>query len=181
MLAHGVTHMASPEEMGAYYENHPQPPTEPTGDPSSPEYQQALQQYQQQQAAFEQACADFEAAMGPPPAPAPVPGPPTPGAGMPAARIGDLCAHGGAIIGPGCPTVMIGYMPAVRGMPAMDQAVCPMFNGPVPHATGTILKGSMTVMIGYMPAARVSDPVGPPAVCAGNAIAMGDMTTMIGG
>jgi uncharacterized Zn-binding protein involved in type VI secretion len=28
--------------------------------------------------------------------------------GMPAARIGDLTAHGGTIVGPGCPTVMIG-------------------------------------------------------------------------
>ena len=33
---------------------------------------------------------------------------------MPAARIGDLCAHGGAITGPGCPTVLIGMMPAAR-------------------------------------------------------------------
>lgn len=28
--------------------------------------------------------------------------------GKPAARIGDPCAHGGVIVGPGCPTVMIG-------------------------------------------------------------------------
>ena len=27
---------------------------------------------------------------------------------MPAARIGDTCAHGGTIVGPGVPTVMIG-------------------------------------------------------------------------
>jgi uncharacterized Zn-binding protein involved in type VI secretion len=99
---------------------------------------------------------------------------------MPAARIGDLCAHGGAVVGPGCPTVLIGGMPAVRGMPAADTVACPMFNGPVPHATGTILKGSTTVLIGNMPAARVSDPVGPPSVCAGNAIAMGCMTVLIG-
>ncbi|MFG0273725.1 MAG: PAAR domain-containing protein [Phycisphaerales bacterium] len=26
----------------------------------------------------------------------------------PAARLGDNCAHGGVIVGPGCPTVMIG-------------------------------------------------------------------------
>jgi len=29
-------------------------------------------------------------------------------AGAPAARLGDSAAHGGAIIGPGCPTVLIG-------------------------------------------------------------------------
>jgi uncharacterized Zn-binding protein involved in type VI secretion len=28
--------------------------------------------------------------------------------GQPAARLGDLTAHGGVILGPGCPTVMIG-------------------------------------------------------------------------
>lgn len=28
--------------------------------------------------------------------------------GKPAARIGDQTAHGGIIVGPGCPTVMIG-------------------------------------------------------------------------
>ncbi|MEX2220138.1 MAG: PAAR domain-containing protein [Phycisphaerales bacterium] len=27
---------------------------------------------------------------------------------MPAARLGDSTAHGGSIVGPGCPTVMIG-------------------------------------------------------------------------
>lgn len=100
---------------------------------------------------------------------------------MPAARVGDLCSHGGAIVGPGCTTVLIGFMAAVRGMPAMDQAACPMFNGPVPHSTGTILKGSNTVLIGYMPAARVSDPIGPPTVCTGNQIAMGCQTVLIGG
>jgi N-acetylmuramoyl-L-alanine amidase len=99
---------------------------------------------------------------------------------MPAARIGDLCAHGGAVVGPGCPTVLIGNMIAVRAMPAMDTVACPMFDGVVPHATGTILKGSNTVLIGNMPAARVSDPVGPPANCKGNQIAMGCFTVLIG-
>ncbi|MCX6225285.1 MAG: PAAR domain-containing protein [Bacteroidia bacterium] len=28
--------------------------------------------------------------------------------GKPAARVGDLMVHGGSIVGPGCPTVMIG-------------------------------------------------------------------------
>lgn len=28
--------------------------------------------------------------------------------GKPAARVGDTCAHGGTIVGPGCPTVLIG-------------------------------------------------------------------------
>ncbi|WP_109832610.1 PAAR domain-containing protein [Reichenbachiella versicolor] len=28
--------------------------------------------------------------------------------GMPAARVGDTCSHGGTIVGPGVPTVVIG-------------------------------------------------------------------------
>lgn len=28
--------------------------------------------------------------------------------GKPAARVGDMTAHGGVIVGPGCPTVLIG-------------------------------------------------------------------------
>ncbi len=28
--------------------------------------------------------------------------------GQPASRLGDLTAHGGAVVGPGCPTVLIG-------------------------------------------------------------------------
>jgi len=146
-----------------YWQDHPQPPDSDN-----------------EMAAYQQEAAAFQQQNGPPPTPPVIPGPPTPGAGMPAARIGDLCAHGGLITGPGCPQVLIGNMPAVRAMPAMDQVACPMFNGPVPHATGTILKGSNTVMIGFMPAARVSDPIGPPTVCAGNQIAMGCTTVLIG-
>ena len=157
--------MASPEQMGAYYEGYP--------DPSDPSTWGGADSFAEAQAAF-------EAANGPPPTPSPVPGPPSPGAGMPAARVGDLCAHGGAITGPGCTTVLIGHMVAVRAMPAMDQAACPMFNGPTPHATGTILKGSNSVLIGFMPAARVSDPIGPPTACSGNQIAMGCTTVLIG-
>jgi len=157
--------------VGDYWDGHPKPPEEPVSKAA--------------QAAYDAGMAAWEAGFGEggppePPTPPTIPGPPAPGAGMPAARIGDLCAHGGAIVGPGCPTVLIGNMPAVRGMPAMDQAACPMFNGPVPHATGTILTGSMTVLIGFMPAARVADPIGPPSVCAGNAIALGCFTVLIG-
>lgn len=157
--------------VGDYWEGHP----EPREDGATP---QELAAYEKQMTTWGEKFGED----GPPDPPAPpaVPGPPSPGAGMPAARIGDLCAHGGTIVGPGCPTVLIGGMVAVRAMPAMDQAACPMFNGPVAHATGTILKGSMTVLIGNMPAARVSDPIGPPTVCAGNAIALGCFTVLIG-
>ena len=158
--------MASPEEMAAYYDGYPDP-----SDPST--WGNAT--------SFAEAQAAFEAANGPAPTPSPVPGPPSPGAGMPAARIGDLCAHGGPVIGPGEPTVLIGNMVSVRAMPAIDQVTCPMFDGPTPHATGTILKGSNTVLISWMPAARVADPVGPPTNCKGNQIAQGCNTVLIGG
>ena len=82
--------------------------------------------------------------------------------GQPAARMGDMTTHGGAII-LGYPTVLIGGMPAAR---ISDMHVCPMVTGIVPHVGGPILPpGSPTVLIGGLPAARVGDMatcVGPP-------------------
>jgi uncharacterized Zn-binding protein involved in type VI secretion len=83
--------------------------------------------------------------------------------GKPAARVGDMTAHGGVIVGPGVPTVLIGGQPAaVVG----DNHTCPMFTGTVPHVGGPILPpGSVTVLIGGKPAARVGDQAlcnGPP-------------------
>jgi len=78
---------------------------------------------------------------------------------FPAARIGDMhvcpmatpgtppIPHVGGPVTMGCPTVMIGFMPAAR---VGDLATCV---GP-PDA---IAMGSMTVMIGFMPAARIGD------------------------
>lgn len=80
--------------------------------------------------------------------------------GLPAVCIGDMTVcpmvtpgtppipHvGGPIVGPGCPTVLIGGRPAaVMG----DSATCV---GP----PSTIVKGSATVMFGGKPAARIGD------------------------
>lgn len=82
--------------------------------------------------------------------------------GQPAARVGDMTMHGGTIAGLGCPTVMIGGLPAAT---VGDMQVCPMFNGLVPHVGGTIALGSLTVFICGKPAARVGDTCicpGPP-------------------
>lgn len=98
--------------------------------------------------------------------------------GKPAARIGDMhicpmvtpglppIPHvGGPITGPGCPTVLIGGMPAaVMG----DMCVCV---GP----PDTIILGSTGVLIGGKPAARMGDQ------CAhGGAITLGCPTVLIG-
>lgn len=94
--------------------------------------------------------------------------------GKPAARIGDMTAHGGCIV-VGCPTVLIGGMPAAR---ATDMHVCPMLTVLVPHVGGPIAMGSAGVLIGGMPAARMGDMavcVGPPDV-----IILGCMTVLIG-
>jgi uncharacterized Zn-binding protein involved in type VI secretion len=93
----------------------------------------------------------------------------------PAARLGDTTAHGGAIV-VGCPTVLIGGMPAAR---VGDMHTCPLVTGVVPHVGGPIALGSFTVLIGGMPAARVGDLV----TCAGppDTIAMGCNTVLIGG
>ncbi len=94
---------------------------------------------------------------------------------LPAARLGDQCAHGGAIV-VGLPTVLIGGMPAAR---LGDMHACPMLTGPVPHVGGPILKGSCTVLVGMVPQARISDMltcVGPP-----DTIVKGCPTVLVGG
>lgn len=94
--------------------------------------------------------------------------------GNPAARIGDLTAHGG-VITLGEPTVLIGGMPAAR---VGDMHTCPMCDGPKPHVGGPITMGCFVVLIGNRPAARVGDMVtcvGPP-----DTITMGCFTVLIG-
>jgi uncharacterized Zn-binding protein involved in type VI secretion len=83
----------------------------------------------------------------------------------PAARVGDMTAHGGVIAGPGCPTVLIGGQPAAN---VTTMHTCPLVTVLVPHVGGPILPpGVPTVLIGGMPAATVGDMatcVGPPDV-----------------
>lgn len=88
-----------------------------------------------------------------------------------------MTAHGGCVV-LGCPTVLIGGMPAAR---LTDMHVCPMVTPgtpPIPHVGGPIILGSAGVLIGGMPAARMGDMatcVGPPDM-----IALGCMTVLIG-
>jgi uncharacterized Zn-binding protein involved in type VI secretion len=80
----------------------------------------------------------------------------------PAARVLDLTNHGGVILGPGAPSVLIGSQPAAR---AGDAQVCPMVDGVKPHVGGAITTGSATVLINGLAAARIGDAVqcvGPP-------------------
>jgi uncharacterized Zn-binding protein involved in type VI secretion len=94
---------------------------------------------------------------------------------MPAARAGDMhvCPSftgpvphvGGPIIPPGCPTVIIGGMPAAR---ATDQCTCV---GP----PDVIVPGGSTVMIGNMPAARLGD-----STAHGGSIVVGCPTVLVG-
>ena len=72
---------------------------------------------------------------------------------------------GGPILPPGCPTVMVGFLPAAR---VGDMAVCV---GP----PDVIALGSFTVMIGSMPAARMGD-----MTAHGGVIVMGCPTVIIG-
>jgi uncharacterized Zn-binding protein involved in type VI secretion len=73
---------------------------------------------------------------------------------------------GGPIVGPGCPTVLIGGLPAsIVG----DQCVCV---GP----PDVVAQGSTTVTIGGMPAVRIGD-----ATAHGGAIVSGEPTVIIGG
>jgi len=73
---------------------------------------------------------------------------------------------GGAILGPGCPTVLIGGLPAaVVG----DMAICV---GP----PDSLIKGSGTVTIGGRPAVRMGD-----TTAHGGTVALGYPTVLIGG
>ena len=93
----------------------------------------------------------------------------------PAARITDMhtcpmvtgtVPHaGGPILPPGCPTVLIGNLPAAR---VGDMALC---TGP----PDVIAKGSATVVIGNMPAARIGD-----TTAHGGVVVAGCPTVIIG-
>ncbi|MGA3212635.1 MAG: PAAR domain-containing protein [Terriglobales bacterium] len=95
--------------------------------------------------------------------------------GMPAARLTDMhvcpmvtaiVPHvGGPIVGPGCPTVLIGGLPAAR---VTDMATCV---GP----PDVIVLGSFTTLIGGMPAARITD-----MTAHGGTIVLGEFTVLIG-
>jgi len=68
-----------------------------------------------------------------------------------AARMGDQTSHGGAVVGPCVPTVLIGKRPAaVVG----DTHVCPV---PQPHPPSTFAAGSTSVRIGKRAALRTGD------------------------
>jgi uncharacterized Zn-binding protein involved in type VI secretion len=99
--------------------------------------------------------------------------------GQPAARVGDMhvcpmvtpgvppIPHvGGPILPPGCPTVLIGKMPAAR---MTDMCTCV---GP----PDVIMKGSATVLIGKLPAARMGD-----MTAHGGSIVIGFPLVIIGG
>ena len=73
---------------------------------------------------------------------------------------------GGPVMPAGCPTVLIGGMPAAR---VGDMLVC---TGP----PDSIIKGSATVLIGGMPAARMGD-----TTAHGGTIIIGCPTVIIGG
>jgi len=105
-----------------------------------------------------------------PPAPVPTP---VPHPGLPL-----------TIIPPGCPTVMIGKMPAAR---VTDMSAPCMLPTCVPAGPGMIAMGSTTVMIGKLPAARVNDMtahltcVAPIPAPVGKVMPPGCPTVSIGG
>ncbi len=94
----------------------------------------------------------------------------------PAARVADMhvcpmvtgvVPHvGGPILPPGCPTVLIGMMPAAR---VADMATC------VGPPDVILPPGAPTVLIGMMPAARLGD-----MTAHGGVITLGCPTVMIG-
>ncbi|WP_412062091.1 PAAR domain-containing protein [Rubrivirga sp. IMCC45206] len=104
----------------------------------------------------------------------------------PAARFGDPTAHGPALLGPGCPTVLIAGQPAWR---VGDAHTCPMANAPppagpgTPHVTGVAMPSNPKVLIGGKPASRLGDQVMETAAVAPlpppNVIASGVPTVLL--
>lgn len=84
----------------------------------------------------------------------------------------------------GCPTVMIGGLPAAT---VTSQTAPCMLAGCVPGGPGMVMKGSSTVLIGGLPAARVADMtlhaacVAPIPGPTGKIMPPGCPTVMIGG
>ena len=91
----------------------------------------------------------------------------------PAARVTDVTNHGGTIVGPGVPTVLIGGMPAAVAGDVHVCAIPPPVHGP---PSSPFPMGSSTVLIGGRPAVRVGD-----ACLCGAFAAVGAPTVIIGG
>ena len=86
-----------------------------------------------------------------------------------AARVTDVSTHGGTVVGPGNPTVLVGGLfAAVLG----DMHACPIPG----HPPTPIVMGSTSVLIGGIPAARAGDSAG-----CGAAVGVGLPTVVIGG
>lgn len=81
----------------------------------------------------------------------------------PASRVGDLSTHGGAITGPGVPTVLIGGQPAAVAGDLHACALPPPSHQPTMSAFAA---GSATVLIGGRPALRTTDACGCGAMAA---------------
>ena len=98
--------------------------------------------------------------------------------GQPAARIGDMTAHGSPLApGIGSVNVLIGNRPAWRAL--ADFHACPIVKVLVPDVGGVVVKGSMTVLINNLPAARLGDMI--VEATSVNAIVLGEFTVLIGG
>jgi uncharacterized Zn-binding protein involved in type VI secretion len=92
--------------------------------------------------------------------------------GLPAARITDTSTHGGTILGPGIPTVIIEGMPAAT---MGDTHLCGLPPNVHRPTSSPFIEGSMSVLIGGKPALRVGDRTG-----CGATVMVGSSTVLIG-
>ena len=87
-------------------------------------------------------------------------------------RVTDVSTHGGTVVGPGVPTVLIGGLPAAV---ATDMHVCAMPPSGHQPTASPFPMGSTTVLIGGKPALRTEDT----CLC-GAMAALGEPTVIIG-
>ncbi|TFV95546.1 PaaR repeat-containing protein [Algoriphagus kandeliae] len=81
-----------------------------------------------------------------------------------AARISDQTNHGGTIVGPGNPTVLIGGFPAAT---LGDTHHCALPESENHPSISACYSGSNTVFIGGKPALRSGDPIECGAIITG--------------
>lgn len=89
-----------------------------------------------------------------------------------AAKVGDTTNHGGTIVGPGEPSVLIGGAPAAV---AGDNHVCSLPPNSHQPTVSPFPVGSTSVLIGGKPAIRVGDT----CICGAASVA-GEPSVMIG-
>lgn len=90
----------------------------------------------------------------------------------PLARIAAPSSHGGTVVGPGVPTVLVEGLPVAV---LTDLHACALPPPAGPHPATPFLTGSFSVLVGGLPVLRMGDTAG-----CGATILLGALTVEVG-